>query len=104
MTTVGTVDKFQGREAAVAIVSLTASSADDVPRGIDFLLMRNRLNVGISRAKWAAYLVHSPALREYLPHTAEGLSELSGFLRLTAEPVDDEDAAPLTSSLAGAAQ
>jgi predicted RecB family nuclease len=81
---VGTVDKFQGQEAAIAIVSMTASSATDVPRGISFLLLRNRLNVAISRAKWAAYLVHSPALRDYLPYTAEGLAELSGFLRLTA--------------------
>ena len=87
-TTVGTVDKFQGREAAVAIVSLTASSGDDAPRGLDFLLMKNRLNVAISRAKFAAYLVHSPALREHLPHTAQGLSELSGFLRLTAATSD----------------
>lgn len=81
---VGTVDKFQGQEAAVAIVSLTASSASDVPRGISFLLQRNRLNVAISRGKWAAYLVHSPALRDYLPHTPQGLAELSGFIRLTA--------------------
>ncbi len=81
---VGTVDKFQGQEAAIAIVSLTASSAADVPRGISFLLQRNRLNVGISRGKWAAYLVHSPALRNYLPHTPQGLAELSGFIRLTS--------------------
>ncbi len=83
-TTVGTVDKFQGQEAAVAIVSLTASSAADVPRGIGFLLLRNRLNVAISRAQWAAYLVHSPALRDYLPTSAVGLAELSTFIRLTA--------------------
>jgi uncharacterized protein len=80
---VGTVDKFQGQEAAIAIVSLTASSAADVPRGISFLLQRNRLNVAISRGKWAAYLVHSPALRDYLPITPQGLAELSGFIRLT---------------------
>lgn len=80
---VGTVDKFQGQEAAIAIVSLTASSAADVPRGISFLLQRNRLNVAISRGKWAAYLVHSPALRDYLPFTPQGLAELSGFIRLT---------------------
>jgi uncharacterized protein len=86
-TPVGTVDRFQGQEAAVAIVSLTASSADDVPRGLSFLLLRNRLNVAISRAKWAAYLVHSPALRHHLPHTAEGLAELSAFIRLTDAPV-----------------
>ncbi|MCU1438503.1 MAG: hypothetical protein JWP66_1590 [Naasia sp.] len=83
-TPVGTVDKFQGQEAAVAIVSLTASSADEVPRGITFLLLRNRLNVAISRAKWTAYLVHSPGLRDFLPRTPQGLAELSGFLRLTS--------------------
>jgi superfamily I DNA and/or RNA helicase len=81
---VGTVDKFQGQEAAIAIVSLTASSAADVPRGISFLLQRNRLNVAISRGKRAAYLIHSPALRDYLPHTPQGLAELSGFIRLTS--------------------
>lgn len=81
---VGTVDKFQGQEAAIAIVSLTASSAADVPRGISFLLQRNRLNVAISRGKWAAYLVHSPALRDYLPVKPQGLAELSGFIRLTS--------------------
>ncbi|MEN0085465.1 MAG: TM0106 family RecB-like putative nuclease [Leifsonia sp.] len=79
---VGTVDKFQGQEAVIAIVSLAASSAADVPRGMSFLLMKNRLNVAISRAKWAAYLVHSPELTEFLPTTPAGVGELSGFIRL----------------------
>ncbi|WP_354569519.1 TM0106 family RecB-like putative nuclease [Glaciihabitans sp. UYNi722] len=79
---VGTVDRFQGREAAVAIVSLTASSAADVPRGIEFLLMANRLNVAISRAQWAAYLLYSPALTEFLPTNIDGLAQLSAFVRL----------------------
>ncbi|SDZ09302.1 TM0106 family RecB-like putative nuclease [Herbiconiux ginsengi] len=82
---VGTVDKFQGREAAVAIVSLAASSAADVPRGIGFLLMKNRLNVAVSRAKWAAYLVFSPGLADHLPVNAADLATLSAFLRLTRE-------------------
>lgn len=82
-TRVGTVDKFQGQEAAIAIVSLAASSAHDVPRGLDFLLNRNRLNVAISRAQWAAYLVHSPGLTDALPHTPQGVAELSAFIRLT---------------------
>ncbi|GAA2223417.1 TM0106 family RecB-like putative nuclease [Herbiconiux moechotypicola] len=80
---VGTVDLFQGREAVVSIVTLAASSAVEVPRGIEFLLMKNRLNVAISRARWAAFLVHSPALAGHLPHTAEQLAALSGFLRLS---------------------
>jgi uncharacterized protein len=59
---VGTVDKFQGREAMVVIVSLAASSALDAPRGLDFLLDRNRLNVALSRAKANCYLVYSPMI------------------------------------------
>lgn len=82
---VGTVDKFQGREAVVAIVSLGASDAREVPRGMEFLLNRNRLSVSISRAKWAAYLVHSPALVDHLPRTPEGLATLSRFMTLVAE-------------------
>ena len=80
---VGTVDKFQGQEAVIAIVSLAASSGDDVPRGLEFLLLRNRLNVAISRAQWAAHLVSSPELGRSLPNTAEGVAALSGYLRLT---------------------
>ncbi|MBX0301491.1 TM0106 family RecB-like putative nuclease [Cryobacterium sp. 1639] len=79
---VGTVDKFQGREAAVAIVSLAASSADEVPRGLEFLLLANRLNVAISRAQWAAYLLYSPALTDALPHNAGTLAQLSAFITL----------------------
>jgi len=79
---VGTVDKFQGQEAAVAIVSLAASSAFEVPRGLEFLLLANRLNVAISRAQWAAYLVYSPALTEYLPNSVAGLAQLSAFIEL----------------------
>jgi uncharacterized protein len=79
---VGTVDKFQGQEAAIAIVSLTASSADEIPRGIEFLLMPNRLNVAISRAKWAAYLIYSPGLLNYKPTNIENLRLLSRFIKL----------------------
>ena len=80
---VGTVDKFQGREAMVAIVSLAASSAEEVPRGLEFLLLANRLNVAISRAQWVAYLVYSPALTDTLPTSVEGLTQLSAFITLT---------------------
>jgi uncharacterized protein len=79
---VGTVDKFQGQEAAVAIVSMTASSAMDVPRGVEFLFMPNRLNVAISRAKWAAYLLYSPALLDYRPTNVDNLRLNSKFLTL----------------------
>lgn len=83
---VGTVDKFQGQEAAIAIVSMSASSIEDVPRGIDFLLMRNRLNVALSRAQWAAYIFYSPHLTNHLPRTPANLALLSGFINLVEPP------------------
>jgi superfamily I DNA and/or RNA helicase len=58
----GTIDKFQGQEAPVVIVSMAASDANESPRGIDFLFDRNRLNVAISRAQSLAILVANPAL------------------------------------------
>jgi uncharacterized protein len=81
---VGTVDKFQGRQAPVVFVSMTASSAGDVPRGISFLLNRNRLNVAVSRAKYAAFIVRSTLLTDYLPSTPDGLIDLGAFLSLAA--------------------
>ncbi|MEU0498670.1 TM0106 family RecB-like putative nuclease [Mycobacterium sp. NPDC006124] len=80
---VGTVDKFQGRQAPMVFMSMTASSAEDVPRGISFLLNRNRLNVAVSRAKYAAVVVRSRLLTDYLPSTPDGLIELGAFLSLT---------------------
>ena len=81
-THVGTVDKFQGQEAPVVVVSMASSSPVDVPRGMEFLLNRNRLNVAISRGQWAAFLVHSPTLATAFPSGATGLEELGAFLRL----------------------
>jgi len=80
---VGTVDKFQGREAPVVFFSLAASSAEDAPRGISFLLNRNRVNVAISRAEYAAYVVRAPRLTDFLPASPAGLVELGTFLALT---------------------
>ena len=83
---VGTVDKFQGQEAPVVIVSMTASSASEVPRGMGFLLSRNRVNVAISRAQWSAVLVRSKELTSYLPRTPRGLLELGAFIGLSEPP------------------
>ena len=61
---VGTVDKFQGQEAAVVIYSMTTSSPEDAPRGMEFLYSLNRLNVATSRAMTNVILVGSPRLFE----------------------------------------
>jgi len=59
---VGSVDKFQGQEAPVVIVSLCASALDEAPGGAEFLLSPNRLNLAVSRAEALAIVVGSPEL------------------------------------------
>lgn len=88
---VGTVDRFQGRQAAVVLVSMTASTADDAPRGMSFLVSRNRLNVAVSRGKWCAVVVRSRTFAHHLPPTPTALAELGAFLRLAPEPDEGRD-------------
>jgi uncharacterized protein len=59
---VGSVDKFQGQEAHVVIISMCSSTLEDSPRGADFLLEPNRINVAVSRARSLAIVVGSPAI------------------------------------------
>jgi len=61
---VGTVDKFQGQEAPVVIYSLTSSTPEEAPRGMEFLYSLNRFNVATSRAMIAVIVVGSPRLFE----------------------------------------
>ena len=75
---VGTVDKFQGQQAEVVILSMCSSSAEDVSRGLQFLFNKNRLNVAISRARCLAIVVASPRLLE-APCTSVDLMELANL-------------------------
>lgn len=70
---VGTVDKFQGQEAEVVIVSLTTSTPDDLPRHVDFFYSKNRLNVAISRARTLALVIANPRLLELDAKTVDHL-------------------------------
>jgi uncharacterized protein len=81
---VGTVDKFQGREAPVSIYSMTTSSPDLAPRGLDFLYSRNRLNVATSRARCIAIVVATPELLRVRARTP-GQMRLANALCLFAE-------------------
>lgn len=70
---VGTVDKFQGQEAEVVIVSLATSSPEDLPRHVDFFYSKNRLNVAISRARTLAVVLANPKLLELDAKSVEHL-------------------------------
>jgi uncharacterized protein len=74
---VGTVDKFQGREAAVVFFTMTTSTAADISRSGEFLFSRNRFNVAVSRARCLAYLVCTEDLLNSRGRTLEEMRLLS---------------------------
>jgi len=59
---IGTIDKFQGMEAPITIISMTSSSVEDLPRNKKFFFNRNRLNVAISRAQCSSIVLLNPKL------------------------------------------
>ena len=86
---VGTVDKFQGQEAPVSIYSMTSSTPEDAPRGMDFLYSRNRLNVATSRARCVSVVVAEPALLRVRARTPEQMrlaNALCQFAELASRP------------------
>jgi predicted RecB family nuclease len=87
---VGTVDKFQGQEAPIAIYSTATSSHADAPRGMEFLYSLNRLNVATSRAKCLSIMVGSPRLFEAECRTPRQMQLANAFCRYLelAEGVD----------------
>ena len=86
---VGTVDKFQGQQATVSFFAMASSSGEDVPRGLDFLFSRNRLNVAVSRAKCLAYVVASPRLLETSCKTVEQMRLVNALCRFV-EVAEDQ--------------
>ena len=103
---IGTVDKFQGQQAPVVIYTMATSSPDDAPRGPEFLCSSNRLNVAISRARCAAFLVASPALIEVRCRSERQMALVNAFCRyLEVAEVSGDDAGKLEpgSARAGSA-
>ena len=86
---VGTVDKFQGQEAPISIYSLTTSSAELAPRGMDFLYSRNRLNVATSRARCITIVAASPDLlrvRARTPAQMRLANALCRYVEMSRQP------------------
>jgi uncharacterized protein len=78
---VGTVDRFQGQEAPVVIYSMTTSSPEEAPHGMEFLFNRHRLNVATSRARCVCILVGNPRLFEPECRTPEQMRMANAFCR-----------------------
>ena len=80
---VGTVDKFQGQEAEVVIVSMATSNQSYLPRNIAFLFSKNRLNVAISRARCLAILVASSVLDHAVSKSVADIALINTVCHLT---------------------
>ena len=80
---VGTVDKFQGQQAQVVFFSMATSSPAELPRNLEFLFSRNRLNVAISRARCIACVVASPALLDTDCRTIEQMRLVNALCRVS---------------------
>jgi uncharacterized protein len=103
---VGTVDKFQGQEAPISIYSMATSTAEDAPRGMDFLYNLHRLNVATSRAHSIAVVVASPELirvRCHTPRQMELANALARFVEFARNQAAEGSAIVRTSDTAGIA-
>jgi len=76
---IGSIDKFQGQEAPIVILSMCASDASESPRGIDFLFSKNRLNVAISRAQALAIVVGNPKLGNTSVRNLQQMEQINFF-------------------------
>jgi uncharacterized protein len=82
---IGTIDKFQGQEAPVVIISMAVSDVDDSPRGLDFIFNKNRLNVAISRAKALAIVVSNKGLENCSVNSLGQMEKVGLFCKLTSD-------------------
>lgn len=94
---VGTVDKFQGQEAPIVLISMVTSSAEDLPRNIEFLYSKNRLNVAVSRAQCLAVVVANPKLLEIPCGTVEQMKLVNTFCWL--DEYADKNYLPIEKAL-----
>jgi predicted RecB family nuclease len=91
---IGTVDKFQGQEAAVIILSMATSTPEDAPRGMEFLYSLNRLNVAVSRARGVFILVANPSLFEPECRSPHQMQLANAICRLREMTVNNADVSP----------
>ena len=89
------MDKFQGQEAPVVFFSMATSSGAEIPRNVEFLFSRNRLNVAISRAQCLAVLVASPELLHIRCRNVDQLRMVNALCRLVEVAVTEPRAPSL---------
>ncbi|MDA7454373.1 TM0106 family RecB-like putative nuclease [Candidatus Pelagibacter ubique] len=79
---VGTIDRFQGQQAPITIISMTSSDSDALPRNKEFFFSRNRLNVAISRAQVASIILFNPNLLDSSPKNIDQIKLMNNFFKI----------------------
>ena len=79
---VGTIDKFQGQQAPVTIISMTTSDSDSLPRNVDFFFSRNRLNVGLSRSQCLSIVIMNKKILEINCKKIDHIHLVNTFMKL----------------------
>ena len=79
---VGTIDKFQGQQAPITIISMTSSDSDSLPRNKEWFFSRNRLNVAISRAQVASIILFNPKLLDNAPKNVDQIKLMNNFFKI----------------------
>jgi predicted RecB family nuclease len=79
---VGTIDKFQGQEAPITIISMTSSDPENLPRNKEFFFSRNRLNVAISRAQCISIILFNSNLLNFVPKTVDQVKLINNFYKI----------------------
>lgn len=87
---VGTIDKFQGQEAPITMISMATSDGENIPRGLDFLFNRNRLNVAISRSQLMSIIIFNPDLLLANARKVEDIYLIENFFKLMEFKVNYE--------------
>ena len=75
----GTVDSYQGKEAAIVLYSTVCTSIDHAPRGMEFIFSPNRFNVSVSRAKALFVMIGSKELFNATCKTPEQMKLANAF-------------------------
>ena len=87
---VGTIDKFQGQEAPVVIISMAVSDVEDSSRGMDFVFDINRLNVAVSRAQALAIIVANEGLEQCQVKRLGQMEKVGFFVKLNNGRLNNE--------------
>ena len=80
---VGTIDKFQGQEAPIVIISMASSDSDAIPRNKEFFFSKNRLNVAVSRAQVLSIILFNSKLLDGHPSKIETMKLMNNYFKIT---------------------